>query len=211
MMSNICAKMVLSEEKKRQIVQNGYKIADQRRKKMKTRRNIVVIMLITVGIIGVAPYQNSDTASGYPLQVYAQEISESNEIDLAEDKTFSLEKVETPLGPGYKLYTSVDQGYYCETVSDPTDEGLEVVFSGNDYIYWVPDYWENNKGKVYDEHGNALEYDSEASNHKTTVTYCVYDENDALKFQMTLSLQEKDDAGQGEIIKLTSYPEVKEE
>lgn len=201
----VSEKIVLNEETKSRIIENGYRIAMQRKKNMKKRYGMVSLLLI-VGIMMLYLEGNLGVERDYPIRVYAQEISEANKIDLKEQEVFTLKKKQTPLGLGYELYMAVDEGYYCKTISDATDDGLETIFSGDDYIYWIPDYWKNENFRVYDEEGNLLENQSGATYCTATVTYRVYDEQDILRFQMTVKLKEMDGSGTGEIIKMMCYP-----
>ena len=172
-----------------------------------------VFLLLIIGITGFFANGYYGIMDEYPIKVYAQDLSGASEIDLIPDKTFTLEKIQTPLGEGYSLYISANDGYYCETICNDSDDGLEQIFSDEDYIYWIPDYWKNKDMRIYDAEGNILDPQDlfSVSDQTATITYCVYNERDSLQFQMTVSLREIDGVGKGEILSLVSYPELKTE
>ena len=105
----VSEKIVLNEETKSRIIENGYRIAMQRKKNMKKRYGMVSLLLI-VGIMMLYLEGNLGVERDYPIRVYAQEISEANKIDLKEQEVFTLKKKQTPLGLGYELYMAVDEG-----------------------------------------------------------------------------------------------------
>lgn len=199
---------MLSEEKKIRILEEGKRLANQRqaRKKM---RNVIVVAVCLFGITSWYFNMDFETVGSYPIRVYAQELSEDNEIDLRENSKFTLRKTKTPLGLGYELYSLVEKGYSCKIVNDQRDEGEDTIFTGENYIYWIPDYWKEHDVKIYDDSGNVLK--REISGDTTNITYCVYDEQGNLQVQMTVALQEIDEVGKGEIIELISYPKLEEE
>lgn len=207
-MSKILNGIILSEEKKLRILEEGKRLANQRqaRKKM---RNVIVVAVCLFGITSWYFNMDFETVGSYPIRVYAQELSEDNEIDLRENSKFTLRKTKTPLGLGYELYSLVEKGYSCKIVNDQRDEGEDTIFTGENYIYWIPDYWKEHDVKIYDDSGNVLK--REISGNTTNITYCVYDEQGNLQVQMTVALQEIDEVGKGEIIELISYPKLEEE
>lgn len=208
MMNEMIEKITLNDQKKKQILENGQQIADKRKRTTKIRYHTIIVLLLVIGITELFISGNSNIINRYPIQVYAQEISGIDEVKLAENSVFTLEKVQTPMGMGYKLYTSINDGYYCETVSNTTNEGLEAVFSKENDLYWIPDYWNNKEVKIYDKNGIALNQQNIPSNPTTTVTYCVYNEKDLLQLQITIALQEIDGVGKGEILRIMSYPDL---
>lgn len=212
-MNELKNEIMLSEKKKNQIIENAHQIAAQRKKTAKLRYRSAVLLLLIIGITGLFMNGNYGIVDEYPIKVYAQDLSGASEIDLIPNKTFTLEKIQTPLGEGYSLYVSANDGYYCKTVCNASDNGLEQIFSDKDYIYWIPDYWKNEDIKIYDAEGNLLDSQNQfsVSDRAATVTYCVYNGNDRLQLQMTVSLREIDGLGKGEILSLTSYPEPETE
>ena len=212
-MNELKTEIMLSEKKKVQIIENAHQIAKQRKKALKLRYCSAVFLLLIIGITGFFANGYYGIMDEYPIKVYAQDLSGTSEIELIPDKTFTLEKIQTPLGKGYSLYTSANNGYYCETVCNASDNGLEQIFSDEDYIYWIPDYWKNRDIKIYDAEGNILDPQNlfSISDQTATVTYRVYNERDSLQFQMTVSLREIDGVGKGKILSLTSYPELETE
>lgn len=198
-------KLVLSEEVKTRIIQEGRKEAFRRKRSLKIRCGIVTLLLIA-GIAVSQVMRYPEKGMLYPVKVYAQEDSGINEIDLVEQAVFPLEKKETPLGLGYELYTTAEKGYYCKTVVDDMGYGLDTVFLDEHHVYWIPDYWKNDNIKIYDEDGEILDNENASKDHKAKVTYCVYDEDEILRFQMTVQLREENGTGEGEIIELICYP-----
>lgn len=212
-MNELKTEIMLSEKKKVQIIENAHQIAKQRKKALKLRYCSAVFLLLIIGITGFFANGHYGIMDEYPIKVYAQDLSGASEIDLIPDKTFTLEKIQTPLGEGYSLYISANDGYYCETICNDSDDGLEQIFSDEDYIYWIPDYWKNKDMRIYDAEGNILDPQDlfSVSDQTATITYCVYNERDSLQFQMTVSLREINGVGKGEILNLVSYPELETE
>lgn len=208
-MKELKNEIMLSEKKKIQIIENAHQIARQRKKALKLRYYSAVFLLLIIGITGFFANGHYGIIDEYPIKVYAQDLSGASEIDLKTEKTFTLEKIQTPLGEGYSLYISANDGYYCETVCNASDDGLEQIFSDENYIYWIPDYWQNKDIKIYDAEGNLLDPQDlfSVSDQTATITYCVYNEDDSLQFQTTIALREIDGVAKGEILSLTSYPE----
>lgn len=204
--TGVTEKIILSEETKSRIIQDGKRTAVQRKKRMKMKYGICAMLLIGA-IIALQSTEYSAEGTWYPVKVYAQEESEKSEINLDGKSTFLLEKEETPLGWGYVLYAAAEEGYHCKTVIGDMEYGLDTIFRGENYIYWIPDYWKNGRIRVYDEKGNPVESDDITKDQKARVTYQVYDEKETLRFQMTIQLREEGDMGVGEIVELISYPE----
>ena len=112
-MNELKTEIMLSEKKKVQIIENAHQIAKQRKKALKLRYCSAVFLLLIIGITGFFANGYYGIMDAYPIKVYAQDLSGASEIDLIPDKTFTLEKIQTPLGEGYSLYISANDGYYC--------------------------------------------------------------------------------------------------
>lgn len=206
----VSEKIVLDEGRKSRIISEGRKIALQRRKRMKMHCGVASVLLI-MGIVVSQLVDYPKQGNVYPITVYAQEISEACEIDMIEESEFSLEKQETPLGLGYVLCATIEDGYHCKTVIGENKEGIDTIFQDEDYIYWVPDYWKYENIKIYDENGNLLDNAGAAKDSTAQITYCVYDKQEMMRFQMTIQLHEEDGVADGVILELISYPELMKE
>ncbi len=115
----VSEKIVLDEGRKSRIITEGRKIALQRRKRMKMRCGVASVLLIMwIVVLQLVDYPKQGNV--YPITVYAQEISEACEIDMIEESEFSLEKQETPLGLGYVLYATIEDGHQYKTQPSAT-------------------------------------------------------------------------------------------
>ena len=87
-MSKILNGIMLSEEKKIRILEEGKRLANQRqaRKKM---RNVIVVAVCLFGITSWYFNMDFETVGSYPIRVYAQELSEDNEIDAMSGATIT--------------------------------------------------------------------------------------------------------------------------
>lgn len=197
-------KIVLSDDSKLRIIENGITVAAQRKKRQK-KRCYTFSVFLALGIISFLlqsigfPYQETL----YPIKVYAQETSE---IILSEQEEFFLEKTQTPLGFGYKLYAATDAGYHYTNTVEDIGYGIDTIFSDKNHIYWVPDYWKNIDNKIYDEKGTQLDNSGATKDYKARVSYCVYDEQNILRMKIVIELSENAGKGSGKILKLISYP-----
>lgn len=79
------------------------------RDRQEKMRNVIVVAVCLFGITSWYFNMDFETVGSYPIRVYAQELSEDNEIDLRENSKFTLRKTKTPLGLGYELYSLVEK------------------------------------------------------------------------------------------------------
>lgn len=206
----VSEKIVLDEGRKSRIISEGRKIALQRRKRMKMHCGVASVLLI-MGIVVSQLVNYPKQGNVYPITVYAQEISEACEIDMNEGAEFSLEKQETPLGLGYVLYAAIEDGHQYKTVIGENKDGVDTIFRNEDHIYWIPDYWKYENIKIYDENGKELDNAGATKDSTAKITYCVYDEQEAMRFKVTIQLHEEEDVAVGKILELKSYPELMKE
>lgn len=204
-MKEFAKKVVLNEDVKKRIIQDGRQEVVKRKKKMRAGRSIAAAVLV-VGIMTV-PWNGLQKGYQWPLKVYAQDVSKGEEVDLDKEGTFTMEKKETPLGLGYELYALVEDGYYFKIITDDAGYGADTIFLDENHVYWFPDYWKNDNIQVYDANGNLKNADEDTRDKKARVTYCVYDEQERLRMQMTVQLCEDGNIGKGEIVELISYPQ----
>lgn len=203
----------LEDNTKEQILIEGKKAADKKRHQQKVRKRILAGFLIVIITIPFSRLLFSSKEGMFvPITVYAQWQGDIKKIDLESQKSFILEKISTPMGKGYSIQVTAEEGYYYELDSEQPSDTINPIFTDKDNAYWIPDYWEYGDFKIYDENGNESDPEnlSDASS-KPTLNYTVYDETNIVRMKMTIRLSENNGKGIAEIIKVTSYPEKTDE
>ena len=85
-------------------------------------------------------------------------------------------------------------------------QGVDTIFSKEECLYWIPDYWKSDNFQIYNEKGELLEYYNATKDSKAKVTYDVYDEQEVLRASMTVELSKKEQQGVMKILELHTYP-----
>lgn len=199
----------LEDDTKEQILIEGKKTADKKRQQRKVRKRIlagVLLIIITIPFSGLL--YPSNEGMFLPVTVHAQWQDGIKKIDLESQKSFILEKISTPMGKGYSIQVTAEEGYYYELDSEQPSDTINPIFIDKDNAYWIPDYWEYGDFKIYDENGNESDPGNLSdTSSKPTLNYTVYDETNIVRMKMTIRLSENNGKGIAEIIKVTSYPE----
>lgn len=199
----------LENDTKEQILIEGKKTADKKRQQRKVRKRILVgVLLIIITIPFSRLLYPSNEGMFLPVTVHAQWQDGIKKIDLESQKFFILEKISTPMGKGYSIQVTAEEGYYYELDSEQPTDTINPIFIDKDNAYWIPDYWEYGDFKIYDENGNESDTENLSdTSSKPTLNYTVYDETSIVRMKMTIRLSENNGKGIAEIIKVTSYPE----
>lgn len=199
----------LEDDTKEQILIEGKKTADKKRQQRKVRKRILVgVLLIIITIPFSRLLYPSNEGMFLPVTVHAQWQDGIKKIDLESQKSFILEKISTPMGKGYSIQVTAEEGYYYELDSEQPSDTINPIFIDKDNAYWIPDYWEYGDFKIYDENGNESDPENLSdTSSKPTLNYTVYDEANIVRMKMTIRLSENNGKGIAEIIKVTSYPE----
>lgn len=199
----------LENDTKEQILIEGKKTADKKRQQRKVRKRILVgVLLIIITIPFSRLLYPSNEGMFLPVTVHAQWQDGIKKIDLESQKSFILEKISTPMGKGYSIQVTAEEGYYYELDSEQPSDTINPIFIDKDNAYWIPDYWEYGDFKIYDENGNESDTENLSdTSSKPTLNYTVYDETNIVRMKMTIRLSENNGKGIAEIIKVTSYPE----
>lgn len=199
----------LEDDTKEQILIDGKKTADKKRQQRKVRKRILAgVLLIIITIPFSRLLYPSNEGMFLPVIVHAQWQDGIKKIDLESQKSFILEKISTPMGKGYSIQVTAEEGYYYELDSEQPSDTINPIFIDKDNAYWIPDYWEYGDFKIYDENGNESDSGNLSdTSSKPTLNYTVYDETNIVRMKMTIRLSENNGKGIAEIIKVTSYPE----
>lgn len=199
----------LEDDTKEQILIDGKKTADKKRQQRKVRKRILAgILLIIITIPFSRLLYPSNEGMFLPVTVHAQWQDGIKKIDLESQKSFILEKISTPMGKGYSIQVTAEEGYYYELDSEQPSDTINPIFIDKDNAYWIPDYWEYGDFKIYDENGNESDPENLSdTSSKPILNYTVYDETNIVRMKMTIRLSENNGKGIAEIIKVTSYPE----
>lgn len=199
--------IVLSDIEKSRILESGKREAAHRIEKWKQTRNRVACFIIIGGIsVGIISSYMPARKSMMPITVYAQEVDGEKELPLEKEYVYKIEKTKTPLGMGYQLNVTTEDGYYCTKHIEGISHGLDTIFENEDSIYWIPDYWKYNNIKIYDDAGNVVTNINAVKDGKARVSFSVFDDTDRLRSEMVLELSEEAGKGTAKIIELKSYP-----
>lgn len=203
----------LEDNAKEQILIEGKKTAEKKRLQRKVRKRILAGFLIVIITIPFSRlFFSSKEGMFVPVTVYAQGQDGIKKIDLGSQKSFELEKISTPMGKGYSIQVTAEEGYYYELDREQPSETINPIFVDEDNAYWIPNYWETGDFKIYDENGNELDPENLSDiSSKPTLNYTVYDETNIMRMKMTIRLSENNGTGIAEIIKVISYPEKTDE
>ena len=205
-LSDLPEEMVLDDQVKQRILRNGRTIAQKRRKQARLRNGILVGAVVIASI--VFPLSNDSHISNerglLPLTVYAKDVSGKEVLDIGSGRVFSLTRTETPLGEGYTLQMVAKEGYHYELNIEDMGTGLETIFIRDNDVYWIPEYWKDSSGKLYDTDGSELMISNALSS--PILNYCVYNQENRLCTELSIQLHEEE-TGSAELIRLVCYPE----
>lgn len=204
---NISEELVLDDHVKSRILDNGKEIAQRRRKKNKFRNGLIIGAVVLASVICPFSRVSHIPKEGgmLPLTVYAQEVSGKEALDLSRESIFSLVRTDTPMGSGYALQMAVENGYRYELDIEDMGTGLETIFSKDNEVFWIPDYWKDGSQKIYDKDGNELRLENASTSPVLNV--CVYNQNNRLCTELSIQLHEEENNGSAELISLVCYPD----
>ena len=198
----------MDAEGRKRILDESKRIAEDRMKRNKRHKRYAAGCLIAIGISSAClTLRQSNIKDGvFPLTVYAQEIKGEEEVKLKEGQFEYLEAVNTPFGEGYAIKVKAGENYSYKNRIEDTDYGVDTIFSKEECLYWIPDYWKSDNFQIYNEKAELLEYYNATKDSKAKVTYDVYDEQEVLRASMTVELSKKEQQGVMKILELHTYP-----
>lgn len=150
-MSKLADDIVLSEQNEKKLF-NTYKkrMEFQRRKKVLMRRyyRAAVAALAVVIIVSVNYFLQPPD-----LAVYA--ATGNKMVQLKLNERVNLEKQRTPLGYGYVLEMSVEEGSRYYTIENEENLNADNIFRNGNKIFWIPDGM--NSMNFRDQYGNIIQ------------------------------------------------------
>lgn len=150
-MSKLADDIVLSEQNEKKLF-NTYKkrMEFQRRKKVLMRRyyRAAVAALAVVIIVSVNYFLQPPD-----LAVYA--ATGNKMVQLKLNERVNLEKQRTPLGYGYVLEMSVEEGSRYYTIENEENLNADNIFRNGNKIFWMPDGM--NSMNFRDQYGNVIQ------------------------------------------------------
>lgn len=149
-MSKLADDIVLTEQNERKLfIAYKKRIESQRRKKVLMRGyyRVAVVALAMMIMFSVNYYLQSPD-----LVVYA--ATGDKMVQLRLNERVNLEKQRTPLGYGYVLEMSVEEGSRYYTIENEQNLNADNIFRNGNKIFWMPDGM--NSINFRDQDGNVI-------------------------------------------------------
>ena len=148
--SKLADDIVLTEQNERKLfIAYKKRIESQRRKKVLMRGyyRVAVVALAMMIMFSVNYYLQSPD-----LVVYA--ATGDKMVQLRLNERVNLEKQRTPLGYGYVLEMSVEEGSRYYTIENEQNLNADNIFRNGNKIFWMPDGM--NSINFRDQDGNVI-------------------------------------------------------
>ena len=190
--SKLADDIVLTEQNERKLfIAYKKRIESQRRKKVLMRGyyRVAVVALAMMIMFSVNYYLQSPD-----LVVYA--ATGDKMVQLRLNERVNLEKQRTPLGYGYVLEMSVEEGSRYYTIENEQNLNADNIFRNGNKIFWMPDGM--NSINFRDQDGNVIKIpETDSSTLNTEV--CNYDGK--MVERITLILERRDGQCSVEMLK----------
>lgn len=183
-LSKLADDIALTEQNERKLF-NAYKkrIEIQRRKGVLMRRYyraaVVAALAITIMVSATYFLQSPN------LVVYAS--TGDKMVQLRLNEKVNLEKQRTPLGYGYVLEMSVEEGKHYYTIENEENLNADNIFRNGNKIFWMPDGM--NSMNFRDQDGNIIKIPKTDS---STLNIEVCNHDGRMVERITLILERRD-------------------
>lgn len=181
--SKLADDIVLTEQNERKLfIAYKKRIESQRRKKVLMRGyyRVAVVALAMMIMFSVNYYLQSPD-----LVVYA--ATGDKMVQLRLNERVNLEKQRTPLGYGYVLEMSVEEGSRYYTIENEQNLNADNIFRNGNKIFWMPDGM--NSINFRDQDGNVIKI-PETDSSTLNIEVCNYDGK--MVERITLILERRD-------------------
>lgn len=190
--SKLADDIVLTEQNERKLfIAYKKRIESQRRKKVLMRGyyRVAVVALAMMIMFSVNYYLQSPD-----LVVYA--ATGDKMVQLRLNERVNLEKQRTPLGYGYVLEMSVEEGSRYYTIENEQNLNADNIFRNGNKIFWMPDGM--NSINFRDQDGNVIKI-PETDSSTLNIEVCNYDGK--MVERITLILERRDGQCSVEMLK----------
>lgn len=190
--SKLADDIVLTEQNERKLfIAYKKRIESQRRKKVLMRGyyRVAVVALAMMIMFSVNYYLQS-----LDLVVYA--ATGDKMVQLRLNERVNLEKQRTPLGYGYVLEMSVEEGSRYYTIENEQNLNADNIFRNGNKIFWMPDGM--NSINFRDQDGNVIKI-PETDSSTLNIEVCNYDGK--MVERITLILERRDGQCSVEMLK----------